>query len=62
MKHLKKHWSAQPLSFLLSVLMVLPVLAVFLLRAPAVQAQGLATPQPTWAVLDFANPSGSQFE
>jgi len=57
-KHLKRHWSAQPLSFLLSVLMALPVLALFLLRAPAVQAQGLASPQPTWAVLDFANPSG----
>jgi len=57
-KHLKKHWSAQPLSFLLSVLMALPVLALFLLRAPAAQAQGLASPQPTWAVLDFANPSG----
>ena len=38
--------------------MALPVLAAFLLRAPAAQAQGLATPQPTWAVLDFANPSG----
>lgn len=58
MKDLKQHWSARPLSFLLSVLMALPVLAVFLLRAPAVQAQGLASPQPTWAVLDFANPSG----
>lgn len=58
MKHFKQHWSAQPLSFLLSVLMALPVLALFLLRAPATQAQGLATPQPTWAVLDFANPSG----
>ena len=58
MKHLKKHWSARPLSILLSVLMLLPVLAVFLLRAPAASAQGLATPQPTWAVLDFANPSG----
>jgi len=57
-KHLKKHWSARPLSFLLSVLMLLPVLALFLLRAPAASAQGLATPQPTWAVLDFANPSG----
>jgi hypothetical protein len=57
-KHLKQHWSAQPVSFLLSVLMVLPVLALFLLRAPAAQAQGLASPQPTWAVLDFANPSG----
>lgn len=58
MKHLKQHWSARPLSFLLSVLMALPVLAVFLCSAPAAQAQGLATPQPTWAVLDFANPSG----
>jgi len=57
-KHLKKHWSARPLSILLSVLMLLPVLAVFLLRAPAASAQGLATPQPTWGVLDFANPSG----
>lgn len=58
MKHLKQHWSAQPLSFLLSVLMALPVLALFLLRAPAVQAQNLAAQQPTWGVLDFANPSG----
>ena len=58
MKHLKQHWSAQPLSFLLSVLMALPVLALFLLRAPAAQAQVLSSPQPTWAVLDFANPSG----
>ena len=38
--------------------MALPVLALFLLRAPAAQAQGLASRQPTWAVLDFANPSG----
>ena len=58
MKHLKQHWSAQPLSLLLSVLMALPVLALFLLRAPAAQAQGLAGRQPNWAVLDFANPSG----
>lgn len=58
MKHLKKHWSAQPLSLLLSVLMALPVLALFLLRAPAAQAQNLAAQQPTWGVLDFANPSG----
>jgi len=57
-KHLKQHWSAQPLSLLLSVLMALPVLALFLFSAPAARAQGLASAQPTWAVLDFANPSG----
>ena len=58
MKHLKQHWSARPLGYLLSVLMALPVLALFLLGGPPVQAQALATAQPTWAVLDFANPSG----
>lgn len=58
MKHLKKHWSAQPLSYLLSVLLLLPVLGLFLLRSTAVQAQSLSVRQPTWAVLDFANPSG----
>ncbi|MGI4791688.1 MAG: hypothetical protein ACRYFS_22940 [Janthinobacterium lividum] len=58
MKHLKKHWSARPLSLMLSLLMALPVLGLFLLRGPAVQAQVLSARQPTWAVLDFANPSG----
>ena len=58
MKHLKQHWSAQPLSLLLSVLMVLPMLALFLLRAPAAQAQNLASRQPSWGILDFANPFG----
>ncbi len=38
--------------------MALPVFAVLLLQAPKAQAQGLAASQPTWAVLDFANPSG----
>jgi hypothetical protein len=57
-KHLKKHWGARPLSVLLSVLMALPVLSLFLLRINAAQAQSLNARQPTWAVLDFANPSG----
>jgi hypothetical protein len=55
-KQLKLHWGARPLSFLLSLLMALPIFALFLLQGPAVQAQ--APPPPTWAVLDFANPSG----
>ena len=58
MKHLKQHWSARPLSVLLSVLMALPVLGMLLLRSPAAQAQSLTARQPVWAVLDFANPSG----
>ena len=58
MKHLKKHWSTRPLSFLLSALMALPILSLLLIRISAVQAQGLAPRQPVWAVLDFANPSG----
>ena len=58
MKRLKKHWSAPLLSVLLSALMVLPVLGLFLFAGPAVQAQGLSSRQPTWAILDFANPSG----
>jgi hypothetical protein len=57
-KHLKQHWSAQPVSFLLSVLMLLPVLALFLVSGPPAQAQSLANVQPKWAVLDFGNPSG----
>ncbi len=58
MKQFKQHWSAQPLSVLLSVLMALPVLALFLVGSPRAQAQDLARTLPTWAVLDFANPSG----
>ena len=39
--------------------MVLPVLCLFLFAAPpSAQAQGLSSRQPTWAILDFANPSG----
>ena len=58
MKHLKKHWSARPLSVLLSVLMALPILSLLLLRTHSVQAQVPAARQPVWAILDFANPSG----
>ena len=57
MKHLKKHWSAQPLSFLLSLLMALPILSLLLQTAP-VSAQAIGARQPVWAILDFANPSG----
>ncbi len=57
MKHLKKHWSAQPISLLLSLLMMLPVLSLLLQAAPA-SAQAIGARQPVWAVLDFANPSG----
>ena len=58
MKRFKQHWSAPLISALLSALMVLPVLCLFLFAAPAAQAQGLTARQPTWAILDFANPSG----
>ena len=58
MKELKLHWSAQPLSVLLSALMLLPILGLYLLGAPQARAQGLTATQPQWAVLDFANPSG----
>lgn len=57
MKHLKKHWSAQPISLLLSLLMMLPVWSLLLQAAPA-SAQAIGARQPVWAVLDFANPSG----
>ena len=57
MKHLKKHWSAQPISFLLSLLMMLPVWSLLLQAAPA-SAQAIGARQPVWAVLDFTNPSG----
>ncbi len=57
MKHLKKHWSAQPISILLSLLMALPVLCLLLQAAPA-SAQAIGARQPVWAILDFANPSG----
>ena len=57
MKHLKKHWSAQPISILLSLLMALPVLCLLLQAMPA-SAQAIGARQPVWAVLDFANPSG----
>ena len=58
MKRLKQHWSTPLISALLSALMVLPVFCLFLFAAPAAQAQGLTARQPTWAILDFANPSG----
>jgi len=57
-KHLKKHWSARPLSVLLSLLIALPVLSLLLLRIGAAQAQSQGQRQPVWAILDFANPSG----
>lgn len=56
-KQLKKHWSARPLSVLLSALIALP-LSLLLLRIGAVQAQSQTQKQPVWAILDFANPSG----
>ncbi len=55
---MKQHPGAQALSLLLSFLMALPVLALLLLPGQPARAQGLAGRQPTWAVLDFANPSG----
>ncbi len=55
---MKQHPGARALSVLLSFLMALPVLALLLLPGQAVRAQSLAGRQPTWAVLDFANPSG----
>ena len=42
----------------MSLLMALPVLALLLVGSPRAQAQDLARTLPTWAVLDFANPSG----
>ncbi len=57
MKHFKQHWSAQPISILLSLLMALPVLCLLLQAAPA-SAQAIGARQPVWAILDFANPSG----
>ena len=57
MKHLKKHWGARPLSYLLTLLMAMPALLLFL-AAPASAQMGLSVRQPVWAVLDFANPSG----
>lgn len=57
MKHFKQHWSAQPISILLSLLMALPVLCLLLQATPA-SAQAIGARQPVWAILDFANPSG----
>ena len=42
----------------MSLLMALPVMALFLVGAPKAQAQDLSRTLPVWAVLDFANPSG----
>ena len=42
----------------MSLLMALPVLALFLVGSPRAQAQELSRTLPSWAVLDFANPSG----
>ena len=58
MKHLKKHWGARPLSYLLTLLMAMPALLLLFLAAPASAQMGLSVRQPVWAVLDFANPSG----
>ncbi len=55
MKRLKQHWSARPISWLLSVAMIWPLL-LFVLSTVPVQAQTNGT--PTWAVLDFENRSG----
>ncbi len=55
MKRLKQHWSARPISWLLSVAMIWPLL-LFVLSSVPVQAQTNGT--PTWAVLDFENRSG----
>lgn len=55
MKRLKQHWSARPISWLLSVAMIWPLLLFVLSNVP-VQAQTNGT--PTWAVLDFQNRSG----
>jgi len=54
-KRLKQHWSARPISWLLSVAMIWPLL-LFVLSTVPVQAQTNGT--PTWAVLDFENRSG----
>lgn len=60
MKRLKLHWSARPLSWLLSVAMLMPLMVILLAAAPRAEAQATATRsgQPAWAVLDFINRSG----
>ena len=59
MKRLKLHWSARPLSYLLSIAMLGPALRLWLGAAPQARAQGLTKSSiPSWAVLDFSNTSG----
>ncbi|BDI28312.1 hypothetical protein CCAX7_003630 [Capsulimonas corticalis] len=60
MKRLKLHWSARPLSWLLSVAMLMPLMVLLLAAAPRAEAQASASRsgQPAWAVLDFTNRSG----
>ena len=60
MKRLKLHWSARPLSWLLSVAMLMPIMVLLLAAAPRAEAQASAarSGQPAWAVLDFTNRSG----
>lgn len=59
MKQLQQHWSARPLSWLLSVAMTLPALLFLLFAGAPASAQDL-TPSgmKTWAVLNFENHSG----
>lgn len=59
MKRLKLHWSARPLSFLLSAALILPALISLLAAAPAAHAQGVTrSAQRSFAVLDLVNRSG----
>lgn len=63
MKSFKKHWCVRPISYMLSLhLVVLPLVLMFLGGGVSAQAQGITdltrTALPQWAVLDFSNDSG----
>ncbi len=62
MKAFKKHWCVKPLSYMLSLyLLVLPLVLTLLAGGNRAQAQVIdltRTALPQWAVLDFSNDAG----
>lgn len=61
MKHLRYHWTARPISYFASMLMVLPILVLWMtaVTSTSARADELADSGLTpWAVIDFDNHSG----
>jgi len=58
-KRLRNHWTARPISYLATLLTLLPILMMWMAAAPSARADELTrSGQTPWAVIDFDNHSG----